>query len=455
MEQPVGSAPVDTPTGPLPRGWWRFVLFGLLLAIALRWTPFALLPVQIDLGYFLPLLMGWLGLRYGRASFVLLLLLGILAIIRVDVQIVGWFSIALRVTAAQYLVGLVAAFALAIPDIDRWLAQYWRRWWHGAVWLVLTVLLSESVLFLYWTLKFGDWGQARVDFGLALVGVMVLASFRWRTVSEYRLRILRGKTAPGLWAAVVLFLVALVLLMSVVNWYSPRIGMSTIESLRLRTGIAYAPSWSFALCFALTAFALVDTRRLCLAMVLIFMLSVLCAWYWPPLGELRSYPQNLPLLVANDGWQGITGFFNTQVVVDDVCAALLGAILAPYVRSPAPASLRARSTPWMLGLILALQFVITPFILDDSFYADYLVLGGVAFVAGALWRDRALIAVPIFILVCHFVASAAINHDLRAGYVMSDMFLLGFTVFPFVLAGVLIHPHIVLVAPGPMHEAPR
>lgn len=448
MEQPVRSASVESVSAPSPRGRWWFMFAGLFLAIALRWVPVDLLAVHIDFGYFLPLLMGWMAHRYRRAAVAPLLVLAIPSFIRPDVSVAEYFSISLRFTAEQYLIGLVVVGAVAIPDIRQWLARYWRQPWRGSIWLVLAILVFESLLRPYWTLDFDDFGRARVDVGLLLVVIAVLASLRWRTVCERALQHVLSRTKPGCWIALVLIFLELALIMSVVNFYSP-----AFDVLRFRTGIAYAPAWSFALCFALTAFGIADARRVCLALFLIFMLSVLCAWYWPLIGELRAYPQDLSLLLVERGWQGMARFFSAYVVVDAVCAALLGAIFEPYLRSKAPDSLRAPFTAKRLGLIMAAQFVIGPFIADGSFYADYLVLAGVAFVAGALWRERALLAVPALILVCYFAASVAGNDGLRPGSVMSDLLSLGFVLFPFVLAGVLSHPHIALVASASSGDA--
>ena len=403
---------------------WAWVPLGILLSLSVGWFATRFLVLRLELPFFLPLLAGWLASRYGRRAFPPLFFLGLLSALRLSLPVTDRISLDLGFPLWIFILSICTGVAFSQPRLGLTASEilHPRRKWLK--WLAPLVL---------WFFVFTDWHPTwemadelwvGTNVPLVLLVSFVAASAKLSGIATGFRSIFPTESSKSgrrlLTGLVVLLALALVLLVRYrFEFY-----------LRVSFGFDGGYALVFALAFLLSAWRVVDWRLTVVFLLLFFASEPAVVWA----GEaLESFFGGGPEMAAGGGsaLRQITVTsaeprFDIPGVVHAICAAFLGAALAPFWRQRVPEALRTRRTSLFLLMIPVVLFLALP-ATDGLGRVGLALLGGVAFATGLIWRVRGIIAGPVIIQILFVLFLVA----LRPGVSALELGSIGLFTFPF------------------------
>jgi len=412
---------------------WIVLTFALALSVACSFTD--RIRILFEPGYFLPILVAYLASRSGTRIFNILLILGL----------VTAFDISFRMDAVRfsfdnpngaYLIGVLAAVAFAKPDPNQFPTEWFHPWWRWALWAVLFVLALGGFLRLGWRYEIAQGLRSTWSVGAIAATLVALASLNWtRIVMHFRLPDSALNQRPVRTVLVIISLCILVAAL-VVRVRFPNLGI-----LHVGFGLANTWSWLTVACFAVAAFGLLDWRVLVTMLILLFTAEWVCTQIWtltPVKFSITSGKEAGEIATAWD----YTAKPRLSLLASSVSAVLFGSVIRPFWLRRKIGALEERPTLCLLATILSIQFIILPFLSKgQTVSSDVMLLGGLMFTAGLIWRRKAMVAAPLAIMLCYLIG--LVVYDERGLYYLSvRMGDFGMLAFPFVFFGVLVGEHV-------------
>jgi hypothetical protein len=403
---------------------WRLLPLGLLLAVSIYLRLTDVIPVTFEPNWFIVLLAGWMGDRYGPRAAGALAALGVPAIVFVSWQ-VGALNMHWGFGIDAFLLAVFAALAFGRPPAQSAvvLAPLLRSRWRLGLWLALLVLSLAAFASLDYDLKVTQALSVKWSVSALVVLAALGATVKWNAVLERWV----GRKA-------LFFLLALPVTAALLASFT-----FDIDTAAIGLGFSDTDGWLLVACFALCAFRIVDWRPVLGVLALAF-LADLTAW--------RIEPDLTPTLAAAGGIDASDhlallrfGFDNAvawTLVLNCASAALLGVVLSAFWCDREIAPLRTTRSIALLGVVLALQFIAVPASQEDYQDWNFLVLGGLGYTLGLIGRAKAVFAGPLLILTCAFLSVASFGEPTAwfSSYA-SNLPRIGPTVFVFCFFGVL------------------
>lgn len=121
-----------------------------------------------------------------------------------------------------------------------------------------------------------------------------------------------------------------------------------------------------------------------------------------------------------------------------ISSALLGQAIQPYWLHRDVKALQGHRTLMFMGSILILEFIVKPLVnINHLPTEEPLVLAGVTFLAGLIWRRKALFTAPVILILCYFIGIFAYG-DGSLQMMLSYMSRFALIAFPFAFMGALV-----------------
>lgn len=407
-------------SGKSPWAWFPLVV---LLSFSVHWAMAHRLGVELRPGMLLPILTGWLALRHGpRRMIGFMLALGVLGTLGSGLHISDRISIDFGVSSWHYILALGTAFSLGRETLSRTLREILHARWRWLRWLVLIALWF--VAFLDWDLQWALDGPIHVAVDPALIALygLLIFSVNWpASMPNVRVALGAPDSPPG-WLAISLFV-----LLCVAGLIYLKIGIAFVSVwFGFRSGLPLLT----AIAFLLTVTGTVDWRIVIAAILGFFAIDSLVSWFAQAQDAASTLERVGPTL-------GETLWRETRYLADAVGAVLLAAALSPFWRTLEPDVLANRRTR---GFLLAILIVWLLGLAGGGHTVGgvgAMLLGGVAYVAGLLWRVRGLLAGPLILQIC-FLASlffhGAEGADGLTAYQITNIAI---ATFPFAFFGFL------------------
>jgi hypothetical protein len=197
-------------------------------------------------------------------------------------------------------------------------------------------------------------------------------------------------------------------------------------------GLSHPGGWLLTLCFVFSAFKVLDWRSQ-IGLLALSYFGEMAASHYSAIGELL-HPT--PVGGSTEVIVTFSAYHAWPQLIHCASATLLGAVVSPFWCRREIAPLRNRLTPIFLSVVVGLQFIAADAYSTGAHNA--LVLGGVAYLGGMVWRVKGIVVVPPIIQMCCLLSYAAFGDDeYLAGSSMSEMIRLGATAFTFAFFGLL------------------
>ena len=411
--------------GHCPWTWWALALL-LALFVSSNFTEFFVFSFEPF--WYLPLLSGWLAHRYGSRITGLMLFLGVLAAFRISLRPLDFTYLSFGNDSTAYFLAVCSAIAFARPRVACSMRELFRPWWLWAAWLVILVLVLAIIRDADSPMEFRDNAGVRMQFDIgALLALPVLAAaLQWRRVVD----LLKAEwTARHRWQRIRAAILAAVLGGALLV----RLDYEATDRLGIEFGYSDAWVWLFVLCFAFPAWRILDWR------LVIALLLALCVgeWIWSRLWDMS--PEAAPV----EGDATLDGLAVTrsrsafeigrEIISVFGSAALMGAAFAPFWQTQHVEPLRAWRTPVLMAAILVLKCVVIP---AGGYGFSGFIFGGIAYLAGLVWRTKALVVAPLAIQLCYLLSFVG-HGEGDARMTGSELVRLGAITFPFAFFGVL------------------
>jgi hypothetical protein len=209
----------------------------------------------------------------------------------------------------------------------------------------------------------------------------------------------------------------------------------------------FGASWALALvlAFFLTAFGVMNWK-LVVPLVLVFYASDFMTYWFSdmlsPGPDMPLFPDDSAHDAEPDAYQATfkDAFLvrNGPGMVLGTCAALLGHALRPFWLYRESSSLRTARTTLTLLWVLIIYFVGFRFFEMNVSAPDLMVLGGLGYAMGLIWRIRGIVAAPAIMQLCLLLALTVIpSSDYHTSAVAFEAINVGLVVFPFAFVGFL------------------
>jgi hypothetical protein len=421
-----------SPDDRLSPAW---IALGCAFAITIGYDLSDTIRFLIEPGYFLPILAAYIASRTGSRIINFLLVLGLVAAIHIHIGMDA-LGVSLNIPSDAYLISVLAACAFAKQWDSGSLARWFQPWWRWSLWAILCALGAGGFFRLGWHYEITDsfksiWGVPAVVAALAVLASLNWPKFVMQLRSSHATMFQRKIRTAAVAVSLCILLAALLI----------QVQLPSIGVISVRYGLASSLNLLTVACFAATAFGLLDWRALVAMLVIVFGAAWVGTHFWIPMPVrfLSSYGKEAGEIVA--GWVH-AGEPEIYMLSSAVSAALFGRAIQPFWLRKEIVTLQQPQTLWLLTAVLSIEFIILP-VASKGMFASFhtLLLGGLAFMAGLIWRRRALVAAPLSILLCYMIGFVVYT---QRGLSLSftEMGDFGIIAFPFVFFGVLLGEHL-------------
>jgi hypothetical protein len=404
-----------------------WIVLGCALAFSFVFSITDRTQIIVTPGYFLPILVAYMASRAGSRMVVVLLGFGLLAAFDVHLSL-GAIRLSLQIPDQAYLISVLAACAFCNGRTPISLTDWLQPWWRGALWTILGLLALCGFMDLGLQLK-TDFIRMRWVAGAIVSLLVVLASLRWsKVVTQWRSSCHFSDVwrTPG--TMIILATGCILIAALLVSIRLPWIG-----AVSIRFGLAGHWDWLIVACFAATAFGLLDWRALVAMLIIVFAAEWIFAKVWL-IEPGRSGGDVHSLLSA---WVHLDAP-RVPLLTSAVSAALFGRAIQPFWLRRDIEALQGRQTLWLLAAVLSIEFIILPVVSQGmSASSQRMLLGGMTFVAGLIWRRNALVSAPLTIMLCYMIGVFGFT-ERGVWWAAREMGVFGMLAFPFVFFGVLV-----------------
>jgi hypothetical protein len=377
---------------------------------------------------------GWLASRFGPRIWSLVFVIGLLAVFAPGARlssdnsdIEAWLNPNFSIDS--YALALLTAAAFSRPPLTVPSTALLPRL-RPMFWLALSAFLLTAARSATYTVNISK--RTGITIGAVLGAAIPLICLitalsipRHQVITPWRAKHKWSRGAlVGAWGLLLAASLVVKIRYADVPWDAlkePRI--------RLSFGDVYAIALAPVMCFWATVTSFQSLRVL---------IVVLAGWLLLGFGLSHLHTGaggGLPAAAWQMEWQGST---LGMTVLDCVSGALLGTVLSSFWTQRNTAPLRNWRTPAALAAVLIIEFF-GPLLFSHRFFGlscSIVILGGVAFIAGLVWRGRGLI-VPLIIGLCLMVTWVAFDPDLSPELVATDLIQVGAVTFTFAFFGML------------------
>ena len=415
---------------------WAWFGLAVLMAFTVSWTMSYELRIVARLYLFLPLLAGWLAIRFGLVVLWLMLAVAPVSVFTLSWRLFDTLSISIHIPLWVYILAVLTAVAFARPRDTLGSAHIFTARWRWLRWL-LPVALWLAV-FKYRDFLWSVSDTLRIGFnpGFVLLLVVLAASIKWPAVcmwGQARFSLRDKSLRTALIAAAIALLVLGFLLY--LRW-------NVSDQVSMRAGFISAYGLVSVLAFLLVAFAILDWRLTVILLAVFFASEIAVSWLGETFGALLSGEPGM----SNGAAEGANAsgtvplsyaYFEWRSFIQATAAVLLGAAMAPFWRDQNPVSLCTRRTRAFLFLALLVLCFGMPGYYSSIGSTGLMLVGGAAYIMGIIWQMRGIVAGPLLIQMLYLLGLAVRCADHGCGADAYELINIAFVAFVFAFFGLL------------------
>ncbi len=428
---------------------WAWLPLSLLLSISIVWLLTDTFTFRFAPDIFVVILAGWLASRFGPKIIGFMMALSLLSVFGLEAELSDRIvRMRFGISDAAFFLALCAAMAFSRPALSTATSAVSSEKWRWLKWLLPIALWIAIFADRGPYLGFGDNISIGINVGFALTAILlVTCADRIAVAAIYRsLFLASGRRLHKIVMSLVVALIPLAFVL-----YAD---FELFDSVQANFGFRDSLAAMTVLAFALPAWGIVDWRIMIAILVVCFAGDWAVTWAIDTI--TAAFPAE-PVVPTSSASLGDGGGLEEIVVravrrppwlpqpglVYGICATLLAVAITPFWRTRDPKSVISRDAGIFLLLVLVVFYVGSIVSSLGQNAISLMLLGGVAYVMGLVWRVRGIIAGPLIIQFCHLLSVAVFFPKYYMfGIAASDMFAIGLIAFPCAFFGYLSNRYV-------------